>query len=77
MYFHVLSDKLGTIAGHLGTISLVLLWGGGVVVGNEARELRSQEQIMEGLEWLVNHFRLCPAGSTGGQQRFGGNGITR
>lgn len=40
------------------------------MVGNEARDVRSQEQIMEGLEWLVSWFELCPVDSTGCQQRF-------
>lgn len=31
-----------------------------VVVRNEARELRSQEQIMEGPKRLVKEFGLCP-----------------
>ena len=31
-----------------------------VVVRNEPMELRSQEQIMEGLKWLLKEFRLCP-----------------
>ena len=39
------------------------------MVGNEAGEVRSQEQITEGLGWLVHWFGLCPVGSTGCQQR--------
>lgn len=46
-----------------------------VVVGEEARKLRSQEQGMENLDWFVKEFGLCPVGCTGGQQRFSRSGI--
>ena len=46
-----------------------------MVVGNEAVELRSREQIMEGLEWLGKELALCAVGSTGCQQRFFRSGV--
>lgn len=41
-----------------------------MLVGNEARKLKSKEWTMESLEWLVQEFGLCHMGSTDCQQRF-------
>lgn len=46
-----------------------------MVVGNEVRELRSQDQVMDGVEWLVKEFELCSVGRTGYQQRFSRSAI--